>query len=161
MSFLDELGTSVIWNRISGLFDNSYNTPEDSGWKNFSFYSGDQDVTFGKYTSNSICRYRKIGNTVLCHGIITIDVMNVPDPNGTALNQITTLPASIGTLDRTIYQICQGSFRHIWLLTIQPVSGGGAILNASRYGGTTNDWWVDYTDANKPWMPFYIEFTTK
>ena len=159
MSFLNKTATIGLWEKVIGLgAEKSY--IQDTGWINWDFFkSSTQDVTFEKYFADSLCRYRKINNTCIVHGTITISEM-LDNPAAINLNKITTLPASIGILDREIHQICQGSNRSIWLLTVNPVTGGGCTLNASRYGGATSDWTLDFPNLTT-WMPFYIEFTTK
>lgn len=104
------------------------------------------DSAFEAYSENSTPYYRKSGNIVEACGIVK--PKSAIAAGGATV--IGTLPVGYRP-GKTLYQLCQGSGKASWLLTIY-ING---TLNLSRYGTT-----ADSEVIAGAWLPFHITFTT-
>ena len=123
------------------ITDSSYEDLEDSGWINATLNS-----KFKAYATDHHPQYRKTGNVVEIRGIATPVEEVTASTSGVTMF---TLPTGFRP-SRNVYEICQGSNRNVWLLTIT----AGGNVQISRYGTTTN--------INVPvnaWLTFNKTFT--
>lgn len=147
--------TQIIYRyRDSEIYTRNYNTVDKEGWKDW--YPLNQDSGwktatlksgFKAYSDNGelIPEYRRVGKFVEIRGVITptSDI----DAGGSA--NIFTLPAGYRPSEY-VYKLCQGSGRHVWMLTINSADG---IVSFARYG--TSGYEVASAGT---WLPFNVTF---
>lgn len=125
------------------ITNSSYENLNDSGWITATLTSD-----FQGYSGNSANapQYRKLGSTIEIRGAVSPTSELAASNTGVT---IFTLPTGYRPT-KNVYEICQGSNKNVWLLTI--TSGGNVQI--SRYGTTTN--------INVPvnaWLTFNKTFT--
>lgn len=113
----------------------------DTGWIQMQLTS-----SFKNYSDQSKQEYRRIGKKVYLRGVMS-PATTIPG----SVNEvtITTLPEGFRPT-RTEGQLCQGSMKNTWYLTVNP---DGAVA-FSRYGTTS-------TAAAEPsaWLPFSFSYS--
>ena len=113
----------------------------DTGWIQMQLTS-----SFKKYSDQSKQEYRRIGKTVYLRGVMS-PATTIPG----SVNEvtITTLPEGFRPT-RAEGQLCQGSMKNTWHLTINP----DGVVAFSRYGTTS-------TAAVEPsaWLPFSFSYS--
>ena len=112
------------------ITNSSYEDLDDSGWKNATLTSN-----FNAYSniSSNTPQYRKVGNIVEIRGVVSIF----------------TLPTGYRP-SNAIFEICQGSGKNVWLLTIN----SNGTVQFSRYGTNANA-----TARTSAWLCFNKTFT--
>lgn len=109
------------------ITNSDYEDLDDTGWKVATLSS--QFKAYGNISTNTP-EYRKIGNQVYIRGVVS------PNSSITASNTgvtIFTLPSGYRP-SKPVYELCQGSGRNVWLLSITT----GGLVQISRYGTTSN-----------------------
>ena len=122
------------------ITDSSYEDLNDSGWIEATLTSN-----FTNYSTNTTPEYRKTGKQVEIRGVVK------PTATITASNTgvtIFTLPEGYRPT-KTVFEICQGSGRNVWLLNINT----NGTVTISRYGTTSN---IDITAS--AWLCFNKTF---
>ena len=128
MSYINENGVEVIWERIKGLINSILTkyTSQDSGWVNIPCESG-----FKAYSSGQTPQVKRQGVTIIVRGAFK------PTATVTDTNVWTTMgiipdeycPAN------SIYRTCQGSGRAKWKMRI---AEDGRVMLANYGTGTTS-----------------------
>lgn len=110
------------------ITDNSYTNMDDSGWIGATLES-----TFKPYNNNTAYKpeYRKVGKIVEIRGVVS--PMEAIESSNAGVTMF-TLPNAYRP-SKIVYQLCQGSAKSFWLLTIN-VNG---TVQFSRYGTTANE----------------------
>lgn len=107
---------------------------------------------FVLHSSTQKIRYRKIGKMIIIEGVVK-PANAIPASNMASTHLIFTLPTGYRP-SRAINKVQQGSYGHIWLLT---VSTNGAV-SFSRYR-TPAQGSNEYSQAGTGvWLPFYEVF---
>lgn len=109
------------------ITNSSYEDLDDSGWTNVTLSSSFK--AYGNNSSNTP-QYRKTGNVIEIRGIVSPKSDLAGSNTGVT---IFTLPSGYRPT-KTVYEICQGSGRNVWLLTINT----NGTVQFSRYGITAN-----------------------
>lgn len=123
------------------ITDSSYEDLNDSGWIEATLTS-----TFTNYSTNTTPEYRKTGKQVEIRGVVKPTATVTASTTGVT---IFTLPAGYRPT-KDVLEICQGSGRNVWLLTIKPTG----VVTISRYGTTGN---IDIPTS--AWLCFNKIFT--
>lgn len=123
------------------ITDSTYINADDSGWITATLASN-----FTNYSSGSTPEYRKIGNIIEIRGIVK--PKSVLTASNTGIT-IFTLPNGYRP-SKVVYEVCQGSGRNVWLLTINT----NGTVTISRYGVTSN---IDVPTS--AWLCFNKTFT--
>jgi hypothetical protein len=125
------------------ITNSSYEDLDDSGWKNATLTSN-----FNAYSniSSNTPQYRKVGNIVEIRGVVSPKSNLTGSTTGVT---IFTLPTGYRP-SNAIFEICQGSGKNVWLLTIN----SNGTVQFSRYGTNANA-----TASTSAWLCFNKTFT--
>lgn len=106
------------------ITDSAFEDLDDTGWKEAALTS-----EFTNYATNTTPEYRKVGNCVEIRGCVKPTNTITASANGITMF---TLPTGYRP-SKDVLEICQGSGRNIWLLTIKTTG----LVTISRYGTTS------------------------